>query len=100
MAGPAAARKGDTFRGVCNVCYGKPTVTGLISTGSPKLFFDKKAAARVTDTGVGSCGHTTTIVSGSSIYKADGHALARVGDAVAGQINGTIISGSPIIKIS
>ena len=52
------------------------------------------AIARVGDSVLPGCGHTSTIVSGSGTTNADGIPVARLGDPVAGPYVATITSGS------
>jgi len=52
------------------------------------------AVARIGDSVLPGCGHTSTIVSGSGTTNADGIPVARIGDSVAGPYNATITSGS------
>ena len=43
--------------------------------------------------GVGDCGHTTYVKTGSSVLTIEGKPVARVGDQVEGVIDGIIITG-------
>ena len=49
--------------------------------------------AGVGDVGIGTCKHSTIIISGSKTVTVNRKSNARVGDAVAGCINGVLITG-------
>ena len=92
-----SSRIGDVFVGTC-FCHPVPIgVSGVIIQGSDVAYDDDISSARLTDIGVGSCGHLTTIITGSTVHYDDDLASARVSDTVSGCIVGTIITGSPVV---
>jgi len=92
------ARVGDIFCGVC--CCHPPIpcvpMCGVIVTGCGCNNTDGKNSAMVGSLGVGFCGHPTVVVTGSSVTNCNGNSEARVGDAVAGCVLGTIVTGSSV----
>lgn len=82
---------GCTFEGYCTICG--ENVTGTLITGEFPTIDDQNICV-VGSTGVGSCGHTTQVVSGSSVWFIEDKAVARIGDQVSNNINGTITSGT------
>jgi len=92
----ADARTGDIFAGVC-CCKPHPkcvNMVGIIVNGCDSASSKGLQEARVGDIGIGSCGHPTLIITGSSTVTINNQANARVGDLVAGCINGVIITGA------
>ena len=89
---PYTARIGDQIQGYCNIH--ETNVSGQIITGSSTVIINNAGVARLGDLALGSCGHTTVIVEASPDVYADGIKVARLGDAVDGNITGTIVTGS------
>ena len=91
---PQVARLTDKFSGVCT-CHPIPIpMTGEIITCSPNAKSEGLGVARIGDTVLGLCGHTGTIVSGSTSNKTNGKYKAFIGSQVTGCLVGTIISGA------
>lgn len=78
------------FRGYCSSC--DETVEGSMVDGE-FVTINGKNVCVVGSKGVGDCGHTTYVVAGSSVWSIEGKPVARVGDPVAGIIDGQIITG-------
>jgi uncharacterized Zn-binding protein involved in type VI secretion len=96
---PAVARVGDQHSGVCS--HGLPCcphgVSGPIVQGSPDVFANGKAVARLGDSITHSCPHcgTGNVSSASGTVKANSKGVARVGDSVTYPGGGgTIVQGS------
>ena len=90
------ARTGDVFVGAC-CCHSHPTcipMAGIIVSGCGSTSSSALQEARVGDVGVGYCGHPTVIITGSSTVTINNQANSRVGDVVAGCVNGVIVSGN------
>jgi uncharacterized Zn-binding protein involved in type VI secretion len=94
---PAASRVTDIWTGIC--CCHSPIpcvpMTGWIITGSPNVNCDNKAQARLTDITIGACGHTGSIVSGSTTVFANSLGKAIIGSQVVGCNIGAVVTGSP-----
>lgn len=96
--GSRVARIGDRFFGVCSEHDSPLPTEGVLVTGSEDVGTEGSSVCRIGDTGIGHCGHTTTIVSGSETVRVNGRALARIGDAVSGSIVGHIITASGTVS--
>ena len=95
---PSSARVGDIWVGQC-CCHSDPTcipMSGVIVTGSPNDISSGSPQARLTDTTIGTCGHTGIIVTSSSNCLANSLGKARVGDQVTGCNIGVIVTGNPV----
>jgi len=92
------ARLTDLFIGTC-FSHPTPIVTaGIILTASPTVTANNLGIARLTDTVLSFCGHTSTIISASPTATTNNLGNARLGDVVVGSIIGTIIMGSPTVS--
>lgn len=94
------ARFTDLVVGVCLWCVPPVPMVGAIITGSGDVNTNELAVARKTDLALGYCGHITIIVSGSGDVNANELAVAKVGDAVAGCLIGTIVTGSGNVNVN
>ena len=100
---PAQARVTDTHAGICDHGFDccPHSVSGTIVGGSPNVFANGLAAARLGDPVVHSCPHcgTGNISSSSGTVLINGIGAARLGDAVTYPGGGgTITSGSPDVN--
>lgn len=87
------ARIGDPWSGICT-CHVPPIpMTGVIITGSDKLFLGGKGVARIGDQTQGLCGHTGIISSGSDKNFSDGIGKASTDSVVTGCNDGQITDG-------
>ena len=84
-----------TWTGACCCHISPPCIpmTGFILTGSPTVGSSSLSQGRLTDITIGACGHTGTLVSGTSVVKANGLDKALVISAVTGCNIGTVIQG-------
>lgn len=96
--GAGIARKGDLFIGSCSPCDGA-TVTGILVGDAKAVKCQGRGVALMHGIGIGFCGHSTIIVSGSTTVKAEGRRVARVGTPVADCISGKIITGANNVKV-
>jgi uncharacterized Zn-binding protein involved in type VI secretion len=91
-----AARVGDAT--VCPASGPRPHVGGPIATGSPNVYIDGRAAARVGDPcncdGVPT---TAPVAKGSNAVLINGKAAARMSDPT--RHGGMIVAGSPKVMI-
>ena len=88
------ARLTDVFNGTC-ICHSPPIpMIGEIITCSPDAKSEGLGIARIGDTVRGNCGHTGTIITGSTSNKTNGKFKALLGSQVTGCLQGTIISGA------
>jgi hypothetical protein len=71
-------------------------MSGPIITCSPNDGSGTLGQARLTDITVGSCGHTGTIVTASTLAFCNTLGKARIGDLVDGCNIGVIVTGNPI----
>jgi len=101
---PAAARVTDTHAGICS--HGLPCcphgVSGVIVGGSPNVFVNGLAGARLGDPVVHSCPHcgTGVISSASSTVTYNSIPAARKGDSVTYPGgSGVITSGSGDVNV-
>lgn len=97
MAGPAAARLGDAWAGVCCCHDGCVGMAGVIISSASTVFQEGPQSARLTDITIGACGHVGAIVSSSSTVIHESLESARLGDAVAGCNIGTIVSAASTV---
>lgn len=98
MAQQKIARVGDIGIGVCPN-HGSPLIyTTTFTTGEPTALIDGKIACTVGSFGNSTCGHQTTALTGSSIYKANGKAAHRVGDTGQNYGQYTVTVGSPTVS--
>lgn len=95
MSSPVAC-VGHRFTGVCHACDNH-TVSGTLISGE-FVTIDGKNVCVTGSQGKGDCGHTCTVIGGSTVWTIEGKAVARVGDSVTGTIEGTIISGSDTVS--
>lgn len=79
------------FRGYCEPC--DETVTGRLVEGEFCMIEGKNICV-IGSLGIGDCGHTTHVATGSSVWSINSKPVARVGDEVRGQIDGVIITGT------
>ena len=96
--GAGIARKGDLFIGSCSSCDGA-TVVGTLVGDAKTVKCQGQNVSLMNGIGIGSCGHSTTIVGGSAIVKVEGRKVAKVGTPVADCISGKIITGANNIKV-
>jgi uncharacterized Zn-binding protein involved in type VI secretion len=92
MARPLA-RQGDVFVGTCAPCEGA-TVYGILIGDAKRTYDTKRRVALVGGTGIGGCGHTTRIISGSSLLRIEKKRAAFRGSRVANAIDGMVVTGS------
>lgn len=94
---PSSARLTDVWSGIC--CCHPPIpcigMTGPIITASANKLSGSLGSARLTDTTQGGCGHTGTIVSGSSVVFVNSLQKATIGSAVTGCNIGNVVTGNP-----
>ena len=92
----ASARVTDEHQGICG--HGAPccphNVTGTIIEGSPNVFINDLAAARLNDNVVHDCPHCGTgyISSASATVNINGRGAARMGDSVTYPGGGGVIT--------
>jgi uncharacterized Zn-binding protein involved in type VI secretion len=89
-------RVGDIGIGDCS-CHDstKKDKAGVIVSGSPNVFAEGPAVARVNDIIVSGCDHTSIIITGSPNVFVNGQAVARVGDSFASNCYvGTLQTGA------
>jgi uncharacterized Zn-binding protein involved in type VI secretion len=93
------ARVTDRTDGTCRHRSHKYPVKvgGTIIVGDPVTFADGLPVARIGDTVMADCGHTSVIVTGSPSTKATNIPFARLGDSVNGDYVATIISASSVV---
>lgn len=86
--------------GICSCHTPSPIpMTGRLLTTSSDFLAGASGAGRMTDIIIGYCGHTGTIISGSSKSFINGLPAARVGDRFSGCFTGTIITGKNTLLI-
>lgn len=91
---PGIARLTDQVTCTCS-CHQSPvSTTGTINSASVNVTVNGLGVARVGDTALCTCGHTTTIIQGSPNITVNGIPLARLGDPVDGCPVGTITTSS------
>ena len=90
------ARLTDKFEGTCKCHPPLPPIpmTGEITSCSLDAKSEGLGVARIGDIVTGLCGHTGTIITGSTSNKTNGKFKALLGSQVEGCLNGTIISGA------
>lgn len=89
------ARVDDRTYGTCTAHLTPITTGGTITSGSPTIVVNDRAAARLGDIVVADCGHTSEITSASSTVIGDEPPIARLDDTVGkGPYTATIISAS------
>lgn len=78
------ATVGDTVTGVCSATghVGNLPFTGIWQSGSPTCTHQTRGIIRQGDIGVADCGHRFKPLSWSSVSKADGLPIHRLGDLV------------------
>lgn len=91
---PGAARLTDQVTCRCPCHTSTVSTTGNINTCSPDVIVNGLGAARLNDTAICNCGHTTIVVEGSPNVFVNGRPFARLGDAVSACPVGTITSSS------
>lgn len=91
---PGVARLTDQVTCICTCHSSTVSTTGTINTCSPNVKVNGLGVARVGDTAICTCGHTTTIVDGSPNVYVNGKKLARLNDPVSACPVGTITSSS------
>lgn len=103
---PAAARMDDTSNGICDQGHKccPHSRNGACQAGSPNVFFNRKPAHRMNDSGACRCVHGGTFITsaGSSNVFANGKPVARLGDSTVCQgcgQTGRIVNGSPNIFV-
>lgn len=69
-------------------------MSGILISGSDNVDTEGKATVRLGDIGLGACGHTTVVVTSSRTVEVNNRGVARVGDMVAGDIVGVIVTGA------
>lgn len=92
------ARVNDRTIGTCSHPIHDPPISvgGTIISGSADVCTNGRGNARVNDTVLADCGHTSKIITGSPDVSTNGRPQARLNDQVAaGPYVGTIISASP-----
>ena len=82
MTAKAICRVGDQVTGTCNAHTTPRTFIGTWVTGSSIGTVDGLGIIREGDTGITDCNHHFVATEGSSIFKENGIAIHRVGDAV------------------
>ena len=88
---------GSKFEGICYACDGN-YVQGEMISGSPDRCIEGKEICVTGSVGMGYCGHMCHAVGGSSVFFIDSLPVARVGDAVEGDIVGHLIEGSDFVN--
>jgi uncharacterized Zn-binding protein involved in type VI secretion len=92
------ARIGDIGIGVCPN-HGSPQIyTTTFNTGSAVLTADGKPVCTVGCFGTSTCGHQTTALTGSTIYKSNGLGIHRIGDIGQNYGQYTVTTGSPTVQ--
>lgn len=86
---------GSMFTGWCSGC--EEQVTGYMVEGAFVTIHGKNICV-VGSRGVGSCGHDTYVAAGSEVFTIHDKPVARVGDPVAGMINGELIEGEFVLS--
>jgi len=88
------ARIGDRTHGTCNAHNGSITVDGTIITGSEKTIVEGSPVARLGDTVLADCGHTSYIITAAQ-KTSNGQGIAAIGDSVGnGPYTATITTGA------
>jgi len=94
-----SARVTDEWIGIC-CCHEDedppcPVMGGWIIDSCPKTDSSGLGQSRISNTTVGYCGHTGTIVSGASKALCGSLGMARIGETVTGCNIGEVITGAP-----
>ncbi len=93
--GQKITRVGDTGIGVCPN-HGSPQIyTTTFTSGTATVTSEGKAVCTVGSFGSSTCGHQTTALTGSSITKAGGKSVHRIGDTGQNFGQYTVSTGSP-----
>lgn len=96
--GEPVARVGDRGVGICPN-HGSPLVyTTTFNTGSPTATADGIPVCVVGSTGVSTCGHNTTALTGSSLCSSGGLGYHRVNDTGQNFGTYTVTTGSPTVS--
>lgn len=88
---------GHRFEGVCHACGDVP-VMGEMITGQTDRCIEQKEICVTGSIGRGSCGHSCNAIGQSEVWFIDGLPVARLGDPVAGDIDGKLIEGSDFVN--
>ena len=78
--------------------YEKDT-TGVMITGSDKVFSKGKKVCRVGDFGVSEAGTLTVVIKGSDIINVENKPVAKEGSLIATEVLGLIIKGEPAVQV-
>ncbi|MCK5019536.1 MAG: hypothetical protein KAS32_20925 [Candidatus Peribacteraceae bacterium] len=93
---PPVVRVTDMFVGTC-CCHSDPTcigMSGMLIAGNAIQQVEGKSQSRVSDMGMGFCGHPTFLITGSGTNFSSGPAKSRTGDSVTGCVTGVMITGA------
>ena len=82
---------GHRFRGYCKEC--DAIVEGTMITGSPDRMIEHMDICVTGSIGQGDCGHTCYSIGQSVVWFIDDLPVVRIGDPVAGTIEGELITG-------
>lgn len=90
------ARLGDLTHGTCYAHETPLTTNGRIITASPDTIINNRGVARLGDTVMADCGHTSVIITSSPNTVINNRGVARLGDQIgSGPYIATIITASP-----
>jgi uncharacterized Zn-binding protein involved in type VI secretion len=97
--GSPAAKIGTISQGYCsNDDHGSQA--GKDITGSPNVFINNIAAARLTDTVQANCGDIGKINTASNTVFVNGLKKARINDTFTGTYSGSLVSnGAPDVNV-
>ena len=87
------ARVTDVFVGTC-CCCGCAPMAGTIVTSASRTDTENLTDARLTDIGIGYCGHPTALVTSSGTVTIENLKNTRITDAVAGCIIGAMVTSA------
>ena len=86
-------RLNDQFSGICLICSGHPSVSGYVYSASTNVVCNGRGVARHEDVVLASCGHYG-IIQASGKPLVNTRKIALIGDEVAGNLQGNIITAS------
>lgn len=85
---------GHRFEGYCTVC--QTWVGGVMVDGEFPTIEGMNICVTGSN-GIGDCGHPTQSIGLSAVWKIEGKQVVRIGDPVAGVINGQLVTGSDFV---
>lgn len=98
MAQKGMARVGDIGIGVCPN-HGSPLIyTTTFTSGEATYKVDGQPVCTVGSFGNSTCGHQTTALTGSSLSKANGKLVHRIGDTGQNYGQYTVTTGSSTVS--